>query len=198
LALLQIPFEVVEPTMEEHVRPGLSAMEQARLFAEAKVCAVEGSCPDNVILASDTLIAVDGETLGKPVSRQEAMRMLERLSGRDHLIYTAVTLACPAARRRHTEIETVRVWFRAISAEQIEDYILGGESMGKAGAYAIQGEGGRLVERVEGDYTAVVGLPLGLTAALLWIEGIDVMESVEKLYRSRPYPNWERFMPDGS
>ena len=193
LSLLQIPFEVVEPVVEEQIRPDLPPIDQARLFAESKVRDCEHRFPDSLIIGSDTLIALDREILGKPSTAEDAGRMLRRLRGREHSIHTAVTLAHTGKSACETAVETVRVWFKNLSDAAVDRYVLTGESMGKAGAYAIQGHGGDLIERIEGDYTAAVGLPLRLVSAMLRAHGITLPISIDALYRTRPYPNWARF-----
>jgi septum formation protein len=193
LSLLQISFEVVEPVVEEQIRPDLSPIDQARLFAERKVRHCEHRFPDSLIIGSDTLIELDREILGKPSTSEDAGRMLRRLRGREHSIHTAVTLADRRKRAYETTVETVRVWFKPLSDVAVDRYVLTGESMGKAGAYAIQGCGGDLIERIDGDYTAAVGLPLRLVSAMLLAHGITLPISIDALYRTRPYPNWARF-----
>lgn len=193
LSLLQMPFEVVEPVVEERIRPDLPPIDQASLFAESKVRGCEHRFPDSLIIGSDTLIALDGQVLGKPSTAEDAGRMLRRLRGREHSIHTAVTLAYTRKRSYETGVETVRVWFKDLSDASVDRYVLTGESMGKAGAYAIQGRGGDLIDRIEGDYTAAVGLPLRLVSVMLLAYGITLPISIDALYRTRPYPNWARF-----
>jgi septum formation protein len=139
------------------------------------------------------LIALDAEVLGKPMTREDASRMLQRLSGREHRIYTAVAVCGRTGSAPQIAVEPVRVWVRSLSNEEIEGYVRTGESMGKAGAYAMQGLGGHLIERMEGDYTAAVGLPLRLVATLLQAAGIPIPVSVDQLYQTKPYPNWTKF-----
>jgi septum formation protein len=193
LALLQVPFEAVEPTFVEQLRGGLPPDEQARLFAEGKAQLCGARFPHDLVLGSDTLISIDEAVLGKPADSAEAGAMLRRLRGRDHLIHTAVALRQEAAGRQDVGIETVRVWVRSLSEAEVEAYVRSEEGMGKAGAYSIQGAGGGLIERIEGDYTAVVGLPLRLVAGLLTKHGMDPPVDVEGLYRKKPYQNWGKF-----
>ncbi|MBM4123545.1 MAG: septum formation protein Maf [Nitrospira sp.] len=195
LAFLQVPFEVVAPTFIEHVSQGLAPGEQAELFAKEKSRSCAGRLPGDLVLASDTLIAVDQAIFGKPEDLAEAERMLRRLRGREHLIYTAVALRREVDGVEEMAVETVQVRMRAFSEQELQDYLQAGEGMGKAGGYSIQGMGGRLIERIDGDYTAAVGLPLRLVAELLRKHGLAVPIDVERLYRTKPYPNWERFAP---
>ena len=193
LALLQISFEIAEPTFIEQLRRDLAPEEQARQFADGKAQSCAPRFPDRLVLGSDTLIALAGEVMGKPADLAEARSMLQKLSGRQHLIHTAVALRRQADGVGDVAVETVLVWMKAFDEAELEAYLHTGESLGKAGAYSIQGIGGRFIERIEGDYTAAVGLPLRLTADLLRRHGLAVPADVEELYRAKPYPNWGRF-----
>lgn len=193
--LLQIPFEVIEPAYRERLCRALPPDQQARLFAEAKARSCADRFPDSLVIGSDTLIAVDGDVLGKPVDRVEARIMLRRLRGREHLIYTAVALVQKTTGVQDVVVETVRVWMKPLTDDEVEGYLQTGEGIGKAGAYAIQGSGGRLIEKIEGDYPAAVGLPLRRVALLLQQRGVRLPIDVEMLYWTKPYPNWERFSP---
>ena len=116
-------------------------------------------------IGSDTIVVVDGDVLGKPRDEDDAARMLRRLSGRSHVVITAV--AATWAGRMLSDVEEVTVTFRALSEEDIAAYIATREPMDKAGAYGIQGYGATVVERVDGDYFAVMGLPLNRLTRLL-------------------------------
>ncbi len=127
-----------------------------------------------VVLGADTLVILDGRPFGKPASRDEARRMLEALRGRAHEVVTGVAVVEADTGRAATEAVVSRVVMRAYAPAEIEAYLDTPEPYDKAGAYAVQGEGGRLVERVEGCYTNVVGLPLATTARLLRAFGLPV------------------------
>ena len=129
--------------------------------------------PDALILAADTVVALDGAILGKPHSREEAVSMLTILSGRTHQVYTGVTLLRGEA--EHTEHEVTSVTFRPLTAAEIDAYVSSGEPMDKAGAYGIQGLGALLVERLEGDYFNVMGLPLLRLSRMLGQFGIHLL-----------------------
>ncbi|MBI5776451.1 MAG: septum formation protein Maf [Nitrospirae bacterium] len=193
LALLQLPIEVVEPGFDERIHAEVPPEAQAWTFAlgKAKSCAKRRA--DSLVLGSDTLIAVGETILGKAADRAQANAMLRRLRGRAHRIYTAVALCCDARKIQDVAVETVQVWMKPFSDADLEAYLASGEWQGKAGAYSIQGRGGSLIERIEGDYTAAVGLPLRLTASLLKKHGLSVPVDVERLYRTKPYPNWATF-----
>jgi septum formation protein len=193
LDLLGLAFDVAAPSFVEQVRPDIAAEEQAKQFAVSKAVSCAEALPDDVVLGSDTLISLGSEVLGKPADREDAAAMLRRMSGRTHLIYTAVSLVCPAAGVSDVELEIVRVTMKPFGDSELVAYIRTGESLGKAGAYSIQGLGGSLIEKIEGDYTAAVGLPLRLVAAMLRRRGIRCPVDVEDLYRKHPYPNWSNF-----
>jgi len=197
LALLQLPFEVVEPDFQERIHADLPPEAQAWTFALGKAQSCAQPHADSLVLGSDTLIAVGETILGKPADRAEAAAMLRRLRGRDHRIYTAVALCCGARKIQEVAVDTVRVWMTPFSDADLEHYLASGEWQGKAGAYSIQGRGGSLIERIEGDFTAAVGLPLRLVASLLQKHGLPVPVDVEHLYRTKPYPNWGTFSRAG-
>lgn len=193
LALLQVPFESVTPSFRECPEARRPPSERAAAYATGKARSCAAGAPEALVLGCDTLIAFDDRVLGKPNDPAEAQAMLWALRGREHRVHTAVVVLRHADDRFASGVETVRVWMRAFSRAELDRYVAGGECMGKAGAYAIQGAGGRLVERIEGDFTATVGLPLELTAALLQQCGLTIPVDVHALYRAKPYPNWAVF-----
>ena len=149
-----------------------------------------------MVLASDTLIECDESPIGKPRDLAEARSMLRHLSGRVHLVRTAVTAACLARHFERTELSTARVWMKPFDVTAHERYLATADSLGKAGAYSIQGSGAELIERLEGDFTTVVGFPLRVVARLLTEAGITVPIDVESVYLRKPYGNWSRFSAD--
>jgi len=158
LNLIGIPHEVRPADIDETLLPGEHAEAHAERLARGKVAALALD-DDAVIVGSDTIVVVDSDVLGKPRDRAQAADMLRRLSGREHIVMTAV-----AVRWRGnvvSSVEQVGVRFRKIDDADIERYIDTGEPMDKAGAYGIQGFGATIVERVDGDYFAVMGLALG-------------------------------------
>jgi len=193
LCLLNIPFELDTPIFEERIVPGRTAKELVEQFARGKAASVAQHNPEAIVLASDTLIQLDGEVLRKPEDLPEARAVLRRMGGREHLVQTAVALCCVARRWELTEVATARVWMKPFDAEAHERYLATGDSLGKAGAYSIQGPGCELIERLDGDFTTVVGLPLRLAANLLAQGGVKVPIDVDALYVSKPYGNWARF-----
>jgi septum formation protein len=195
LALLGVSFEVHAPAFEEHLIVGLSPREQVEYFALEKARSISDKMPGDLVLGSDTVIESDGRLLGKPRDLDEARDMLTDLAGRPHEVHTAVALSSRLRAVEAVEVATATVHMRADVEGGIERYLASGESLGKAGAYSIQGAGGDLVERIEGDFTAVVGLPLTVVARLLGSVGYPMPHNVEEVYRRKPYPNWSRFAP---
>lgn len=193
LALLELSFEVCPPEFHEHPAVGVSPIEQVKRFAREKARSVSLARPRALVLGSDTVIDLDGRLLGKPGDLSNARAMLACLAGRSHLVHTAVALCDRARHIDSVEVDTVEVWMKADLGQAHERYLASEESLGKAGAYAIQGVGGDLVERIVGDYTTVVGLPLKLTAQLLRSVEYPFLVDIEDLYRRKPYANWNRF-----
>ena len=154
---LRIPFEAVAPAYEE--TPGGDPLEHA----VGKARSVDGG--NRPVLGVDTVVVCGGETIGKPRDTAEAARMLERLAGRTHEVVSGLCLRTAEWEERGRE--TTRVTFRTLGPRDRERYVASGEWEGRAGAYAIQGLGAALVERVEGDYLNVVGLPAALLVRLL-------------------------------
>ncbi len=155
-----LSFRVVESEVEEDLPPGLPPHELARSLALQKAGDVAGREKDAVIIAADTIVVVGERVLGKPHTGGEARRMLAALSGREHSVVTGFAVIDTGTGKTRTGSVETRVWFRPLGADEIERYVETGEPLDKAGAYAIQGRGAALVERTEGDYLNVVGLPL--------------------------------------
>jgi septum formation protein len=168
LNLVGIDHEVRPANIDETYLPGEQPRDHAERLAREKAAAIDGS--DSVTIGSDTIVVVDGQVLGKPRDRAHAAEMLRQLSGRSHIVMTGV-----AARWRGvlaSGLEEVGVTFRQLSDDEIERYIDTGEPMDKAGAYGIQGFGATIVDRVDGDYFAVMGLPLNRLVRLLRALGL--------------------------
>jgi septum formation protein len=162
-----IPF-VAQPTdIPEVPRDGEAPRSFAERLAREKALAVFRQQPDDVILGADTIVVVDAQILGKPRDDVDAARMLRLLSGRTHQVITGVCLVGPQPRAEDIRSETTLVTMDALSHDHIRSYILTGEPMDKAGAYAIQGIASRWVSRIEGDYFNVVGLPISLVYKML-------------------------------
>jgi septum formation protein len=153
-----IPFIVEPADVPEQPLPNEKPLEYAQRLAHNKALAVHARNPVDSVLGADTVVVVDEHLLEKPVDQQDAARMLRLLSGRAHQVITGVSLV--AAGFVQTESEITQVLFSALSEEEIGDYISTGEPMDKAGAYAIQGIASRWIERIDGCYFNVVGLPV--------------------------------------
>lgn len=163
LRQLGLDYEVDAPRIPEEARPGESPHELVdRLAREKAGTAVR---PDALVLAADTMVALDGEALGKPRNRGEAEEMLRRLRGRTHVVVTGMALA--STNRTESGVEETRVRIRDATDREIADYAATREPMDKAGAYAIQERGAALVEGIEGDYSNVMGFPLNTFRRLL-------------------------------
>ena len=156
LERLSLEFAVRVTDVDETVEPDESPEGAAARLAESKarVAAEVGA----LVIGCDTLVVHRGDILGKPSSRADAVGMIHRLEGEEHQVYTGVALATPE--RVESVVETTRVWFRSLDTKECEEYVATGEPMDKAGAYGIQGFGAAIVERIEGDYFNVMGLPI--------------------------------------
>lgn len=195
LTLLGLRFDVVAPPFVEQVVPNRSAEQQAVEFSAGKAKSCIELSPDALILGSDTLISLGSEVLGKPADLADAESMLRRMAGQVHKIFTAVALAGPGIESCEVQVATVSVTMKPLNEEALAAYLRTGDSLGKAGAYSIQGGGAALIERIEGDYTAAVGLPLRMVAEMLRKRGMACPVDVDQLYVRKPYPNWARFNP---
>jgi len=158
LEQLGVTFTVAPADVEE--RCGGDPAELVEHNAVLKACSVSGER----VLGSDTAVAIDGDVLGKPADAAEARRFLERLSGREHTVWSAIALVERGEVCSAVDHTTVR--FRLLTPADFDAYLAGGEWEGRAGAYAIQGRGAALVERIEGDYNCVVGLPVAALVRL--------------------------------
>ena len=170
LTLIGIPHDVRPADLDESVLPGETPASHAERLARSKAETIGALEPAAVVIGADTIVVLDGDILGKPRDASEAVVMLRRLSGCRHTVLTAVAVAHRG--RTVSSVETVEVTFRPLNDMQIEAYIATGEPMDKAGAYGIQGFGAVIVERVHGDYFAVMGLALGRLVGLLGQAGI--------------------------
>ncbi len=158
-------FEICTPDVDENVSGHASDI--VRTLAVRKGRAAATHYTDGVLIASDTLVSLNGEPLGKPVDADDARRMLSSLSGREHEVFSGVCLIDVATGREEVQVVRTGVWFREITDQEIEDYIATGEPMDKAGAYAIQGIGGKFVKRFDGSYENVVGFPVDAVREML-------------------------------
>jgi septum formation protein len=177
LAQIGVPFEVAVAGIDETALPDERPDDLVVRLAVEKARAVSAQLPsDAVVLGSDTVVVIDGDILGKPLDRDDGMRMLERLSAREHHVLTAVAVCVGDV--SNTCVVRTRVVFRSISAAEQEAYWMTGEPWDKAGGYGIQGLGAVFVSSLHGSYTAVVGLPLCETAQLLADVGIHCWQTM--------------------
>jgi septum formation protein len=167
LRMLGLQIEAIPADIDESYPAGESAAEHAERLAREKAQAVAAAHPDAVVIGSDTVVVIEGELLGKPRDADDAARMLLRLQGRAHEVITGVAVCYGAAARVRSAVERVTVRFRPFGAATARAYAATGEPLDKAGAYGIQGRGSTLVEGIEGDYFAVMGLPICRLMALL-------------------------------
>ena len=165
LTLIGVAHEVRPADIDESHFPGELPVPHAERLARGKAHAIAAHETGAVVIAADTIVVVDGDILGKPRDADDAKRMLRRLSGRTHTVYTAIAVARGEA--TESAVEGVEVTFRALTDAEIADYVATGEPMDKAGAYGIQGYGATIVERVDGDYFSVMGLGLRRLVELL-------------------------------
>ena len=163
LEQLRIPFEVFAPDYVEHDPPDANPVELVRRHAEGKARSIHTD--GRVTLGVDTTVLLDERLYGKPADRNDAANMLGELSGRTHTVVSGLCLL--GAGDEVVAHESTGVTFRVLTPELVAEYVASGEWEGRAGAYAIQGLGGRLVERIEGDYLNVVGLPGALLVSIL-------------------------------
>jgi septum formation protein len=194
-----IPFQVHAANINEDQNAGEAPIEYALRLAREKAQAVAAQYPQSYVLGADTIVVLNGEVLGKPRDQKDAARMLRLLSGRMHEVTTAVSLIAPSTVAQstappntpqkatpseiapsliapgtlaETRASTTKVYFREIAEAEIQQYVAGGEPMDKAGAYAIQGGASRWTDRIEGEFSNVVGLPLSLVTEMLKITGL--------------------------
>ena len=166
-------FAIIPAQEEERCRPGSTPAEMVEELSRRKCAEIAAAHPDDLVIAADTVVAIDGQILGKPRGEEQAAGMLRLLSGREHRVYTGLTVS--RGGETVTEHEVTAVRFRPLSGADISRYIATGEPMDKAGAYGVQGYGCVLVEGVFGDYYNVMGLPVCRLARLLARFGVDAL-----------------------
>jgi septum formation protein len=166
-------FRVCAPHVQERTEPGEKPEDAAQRLALEKGRAVAANCQaDSCVLAADTIVVLGGEMLGKPRDEPDAVRMLLALSGRTHQVLTGYALLAGGGRELHLGVASSQVRMRTIAEQEAREYAATGESLDKAGGYALQGEAGRFVAAVDGARDNVIGLPLGELAPLLAAHGV--------------------------
>lgn len=160
LSLITRDFRIIPAKGEERLPDNITPKEAVLLLSRQKAAEIYSEYKDEIIIAADTVVAIDGKILGKPADAEEAAAMLHLLSGRTHSVFTGVCIiSADGAEKSFAEETAVEFW--QLSEQMIADYVKSGEPMDKAGAYGIQGAGALLVKRINGDYYNVMGLPVG-------------------------------------
>ena len=166
-------FEIASPQVDEKLYVDLTLRELTALNAIRKGLAVARAYPENIVVAADTLIAFDHKIIGKPRDLDEAKKILQRLSGQTHEVCSAV-FVCHLARARSTSFDEIsRVRFHRLSKQKIDNYLTETNPLDKAGAYAAQAAGSEIIERIDGSFTNVVGLPMEKTGRVLRDFGVN-------------------------
>jgi len=190
LRAVGVRFRVVPSRIEEVPRPGEPPLRFVRRAAREKGEEVASRHPSAFVLSADTIVVAKGKILGKPADRKEGRRMLSLLAGREHLVHTAACLLRADGGYLDALCVTTHVRFRPLTEEEIAAYLCAGESDDKAGAYAAQGAGNLLIDRISGSFTNVVGLPMTQTLAMLLRAGLLVV--------SPKGPGWYEFAGERS
>jgi septum formation protein len=173
LAEAGFEFETWSPDVAERFDPDLTLRELTAFNAVRKALAAARTHPKRIVLAADTLVAIDGRVLGKPADMSEAIEMVQRLSGQTHEVCTSVSICHLLSGRWIGFSEISRVCFRQLTRSEIEHYLARINPLDKAGAYAAQGFGAEIIEEIDGSFTNVVGLPMEKTTAALAEFGIE-------------------------
>jgi septum formation protein len=167
LSILGYPFTVIPSSIDETPAAGEDPDVFVARVAREKGVEVSSRVSGSIVLSADTVVTIDNEILGKPADETDAIRMLRKLSGRDHWVYTAITIVNQPKQESLEGHDRTRVWFSPITDQEIVDYIRRENVLDKAGAYAIQGYAGVYIPKIEGNYFNVMGLPLPLVRDLL-------------------------------
>lgn len=179
LASLPLPVSIHPSDADESYDHRLTPSEIVETLALRKAMSVANELiparTEGIVVGSDTIVVLDGIALGKPSDRMDAFRMLKSLQGREHLVYTGVACVELPGQKQCVRHRVTKVHMKPLNARQIENYIATGEPMDKAGSYAIQGIGATLVDRIEGDFFNVVGLPLSLLSDMLAEFGVNIL-----------------------
>jgi len=172
---LGIPFEIKISNVPEELNLALPPCELVETLACLKAANAAKEMKEGLIIGADTIVVLDEKILGKPTSEADAKKMLHSLSGREHLVFSGLAIVDGKSGKQQLAHEITRVYFKQLTEAEIESYISSGESFDKAGAYGIQGKGGLFVERIDGCYFNVVGLPIHLLYLLLKSMGTDLL-----------------------
>jgi septum formation protein len=167
LQKLGLEFELIEPEYEELLEKGIDPKAYARQNAIGKARSVLSDINDGLIITADTIVVINGEILEKPRDREDAVRMLKKLSGSSHFVYTAVVVLDAETRQMEVELEETEVVMRDLADREIQQYVESGEPMDAAGAYKIQEGAAKFIKRICGCYHNVIGLPIATLAEML-------------------------------
>lgn len=170
-----LKFKVYESDYEEKMDLGLKPHELARFLSREKARDVARRHRNALVIAADTIVVLRGRLFGKPRNEEQAKEMLRALSGKAHSVITGFTIIDTAGKKEISRSVESKVFFKRLSADEIETYIRSGEPLDKAGAYGVQGLGAVIVKRIEGDFFNVVGLPLNALAESLKEFGVNVL-----------------------
>jgi len=176
LRQLGVQFTTAPADVDESVCPGETPEQYAGRLSLDKARAAAVTAGEGIVIAADTIVILKNEILGKPSNAQDAVRMLSMLSGKTHLVMTALTVLDAATGKTMTRLSRTKVTFHRLTAEEIASYVRTGEPHDKAGAYGIQGKGALLVSRIEGCYFNVVGLPLSILGEMLEEFGVSLCD----------------------
>lgn len=179
LERLGLDFTVCPADIDETRLPDEDAFSYPLRTAVKKAMAVAETAENSLVIAADTIVALDDELLGKPKTTEEAREMLRRLSGREHIVLTGIGVVDTVSGRTLSAVEQTIVYFHPLSEEEIISYVATGEPMDKAGAYGIQERGSLLVRKIDGDYFNVMGLPLAKLYRLLLSVDVDILKNTE-------------------
>lgn len=175
LAGLGLQFKVQLSDIDEELAEEYSPNQIVEFLARRKVEAVKKNVNQGLVIGSDTIVVLEDDILGKPRDEQEAFDMLSRLQGNRHVVFSGLAIVDVEENKWKVAHQSTKVTMGSLTPEEIKNYIRTKEPMDKAGAYAIQGIGATLIEKIEGDYFTVVGLPLRLTAQFLREFGVDIL-----------------------
>jgi septum formation protein len=172
---LGLTIKVVPSDIDEKLNPRLKAKSQAESLSQKKATVVAQHYKDAIVLAADTIVSIGNEILGKPLDIDDAKRMLKKLSGKQHVVVTGFTLINTATKKVITDSSETKVTFRKLTESEIKNYVKKENTLDKAGAYGAQGFGSLLIEKVDGDFFNVVGLPVNKIIPLLKKFGVEVL-----------------------
>jgi septum formation protein len=184
LRQLGLTFEILPSNVDEDIKEGEDPRRHVLRLARSKAEEVAKSRSNCIVIGADTIVVLDDEILGKPKDEEEACAMLSRLSGREHLVFTGFCVIVPPNGVAYCDAVDTRVRFKHLSAEEIRGYVRTGETVDKAGAYAVQGKGSYMIKEIQGSYTNVVGLPLcELVDVLARLKAIKLFPEEKALIR---------------